>query len=83
MNYSSGLFSSHLKTNEMNSNSNNTVYQDILSSDAKFNLHRIHNSSQLSIKNNFDKKKEFNFIVALQRNIVYETSYTANERERF
>ncbi|CAF0943058.1 unnamed protein product [Brachionus calyciflorus] len=42
MNYSGGLF---IKPNNQDSNGN--IWQDILSSDAKFNLIRIHNNSQL------------------------------------
>lgn len=45
MNYSSGLSSTNFKSND--SNNNNNVCQEILSSDAKYNLYRIHNNSQL------------------------------------
>ena len=46
MNYSSTLTSNSNSKIEMNSNYNQ-VCQEIISSDAKFNLYRIHNNSQL------------------------------------
>jgi hypothetical protein len=45
MNYSSGIVSTNSRINDSN---NNNICQEILSSDAKYNLYRIHNNSQLS-----------------------------------
>ena len=49
MNYSSGVFSYNPKHVDLQVGANqNHIWQEILYSDAKFNLYRINNNSQLS-----------------------------------
>lgn len=88
MNYSS---SSNLKSNDLSTNqtstssSNNNIYQEILSSDAKYNLYRIHNNSQLSKKKKINNPKFESFFnlnkIFTNRDSLYEKKDANNERE--
>lgn len=83
MNYSSAT--TILNKTDLNTNYN-TICQEIISSDAKFNLYRINNNAQLRtlymrrrtqlLRENAMKHKDPNNIAAIRRNYLKYVTYS-------